>query len=235
MDKTIRNKNGQFVSGVRKDLTGKRFGKLIVIGLDRLEKKRSYWLCKCDCGNEKVLRGDTLEVVRSCGCLKKEQDITNLHIKNNHEMTYHPVYSIWHAMVSRCNNPNDFAYKDYGGRGISVCSDWTDIRNFARWADETGFQKGNGLSIERVDVNGNYCPENCVWIPRSEQAKNRRNTIKLTFDGITKPMSVWAKENGVSYKLVYRRFRDGYTKAEDLFYDGNLQKRDFALSEVFGG
>lgn len=233
MIEATRNKNGQFTSGVRKDLTGKRFGKLVVLELDRIERKKSYWKCKCDCGVEKVIRGDTLEVVRSCGCIKKEQDIKNLGIKNHHEMTYHPVYTIWHAMVSRCTNPKDHAYKDYGGRGITVCDEWKDVRKFAEWADKNGFQKG--LSIERVDVNGNYCPENCKWIPKNEQSRNRRNTVMLTVDNVTKPLFKWAEEYGVSYRLLYGRVKKGYTKANDLFYKGNLQKRELVLSEVFGG
>ena len=166
-DNVVRNQNGQFVKGQGiKDITGEKFGKLTVIALDRMENRRSYWIVECECGNRKVVRGDTLKVITSCGCDKKKQDIINLSITNHHELTYHPVYHIWNAMIYRCCNPKSTAYKDYGGRGIKVCDEWKDIRNFAKWADETGFEPGKNLSIERMDVNGNYCPENCIWIKR---------------------------------------------------------------------
>lgn len=223
-----RNEKGQFVKGSGiKDLTGQRFGKLVVLGLDRIQENKSYWKVKCDCGTEKSVRSDMLKKIVSCGCVKREQDKKNLrYMANNHEMTCHPVYSIWHAMVSRCHNPNDHAYSDYGGRGITVCDEWRDIKLFAKWADSEGFVKGKNLSIERKDVNGNYCPENCCWIDRNLQTRNRRNTIKISIDGEEKPLSEWSEIYKINHSLVLARYEKGYRSPNDLFYKGNLQHRD---------
>lgn len=231
-----RNEKGQFVKGSGiKDITGQRFGKLVVLGLDRIQEKKSYWKVKCDCGTEKSVRSDMLKRIVSCGCVKREQDKKNLHyMANNHEMTYHPVYSIWHAMVSRCHNPNDHAYADYGGRGIKVCDEWRDIKLFAKWADSEGFVKGKNLSIERKDVNGNYCPENCCWIDRNLQTRNRRNTIKLSIDGEEKPLSEWSEIYQINHSLVLSRYEKGYRNPKDLFYKGNLQRRDTKEVYVHG-
>ena len=226
-DKKARNENGQFIKGYGvKDITGKRFGKLTVIGLDRVINRRSYWTVQCDCGNIKTVRGDTLKVITSCGCDKKKQDLINFSVINHHELTYHPVYSIWNAMMQRCENPKFKHYKDYGGRGIKVCEEWKDLRNFAKWADENGFESGKNLSIERKDVNGNYCPENCIWIDRKYQSRNRRNTIRLVIDGIEKPLSEWSEIYGLNYKSVVGRYYRGVRNPDDLFYKGNLQMRD---------
>ena len=129
-------------------------------------------------------------------------------------------------MKNRCENPKDHAYKDYGGRGIKICPEWHDIRNFSKWADETGFESEKNLSIERIDVNGDYCPENCKWIDRRLQTRNRRNTVKLTINGITKPLTEWAEIYGVAKSKVYGRFKRGIRNPDDLFYLGNLQMRD---------
>lgn len=231
-----RNEMGQFVKGSGiNDITGQRFGKLVVVGLDKIINKKSYWKVRCDCGTEKTVRGDTLRRIVSCGCAKREQDKTNLrYMANNHEMTYHPVYSIWHAMVARCHNPKDHAYADYGARGIEVCEEWKDIRCFAKWADSQGFEKGKNLSIERKDVNGNYCPENCCWIDKSLQTRNRRNTIRLSIDGEEKPLSEWSEIHKANHSLVLARYEKGYRSPEDLFYKGNLQQRGIEKFSVYG-
>lgn len=216
--------SGRFVKGEGlKDITGKRFGKLTVIRIDRVENKRSYWWVKCDCGTVKSVRGDTLKVITSCGCDKKKQDIINLNITNHHELTYHPAYHIWNNMISRCDNPADHAYADYGGRGIMVCDEWRDIRKFCEWADKNGFKGGQNLSIERIDVNGNYCPDNCCWIPRSKQPRNRRCSIRLEINGEEKPLREWAEIYGFTdkeYQKITQRYRAGHRDPEYLFFKG---------------
>ena len=215
---------GKFTKGDGlKDITGKRFGKLTVIKLDRVENKRSYWWVKCDCGTVKSVRGDTLKVIASCGCDKEKQDIINLNITNHHKLTYHPAYHIWNNMISRCDNPEDHAYKDYGGRGIKVCDDWHDIRKFCEWADKNGFKGGQNLSIERIDVNGNYCPDNCCWIPRNKQSRNRRCPIRLEINGEEKPLREWAeiyRFTDKEYQKITQRYRAGHRDPEYLFYKG---------------
>mgnify|MGYP000002957813 FL=1 len=227
MDSKCRNKKGQFVKGENvKDISGEKFGKLTVLKLDKIVNRKSYWIVRCECGTIKSVRSDTLKVITSCGCNKKKQDIINLGITNHHELTHHPVYSIWNAMINRCGNPHNKHYNNYGGRGIKVCEEWKDIRIFSKWADETGFEPNKNLSIERKDVNGDYCPENCCWIDRKFQTRNRRNTVMLKIDGVNKPLSEWCEIYNVPYEKVIGRYYRGIQAADDLFYKGNLQMRD---------
>lgn len=167
------------------DLTGKRFGNVSVIS--RAEnatsgkKKETMWLCRCDaCGKEFTTRSRTLlhGNIKSCGCLRLECAVEGA-IKANtkHGATHHrgttKLYNIWLRMKDRCRNPNSSNYKYYGGRGISVCEEWRhDFAAFRDWALANGYQEG--LSIDRIDVNGNYCPENCRWITMAEQQRNKR-------------------------------------------------------------
>lgn len=220
-----RNEKGQFVKGSGiVDLTGKRYGKLTVIEFVEARNKRSFWKVKCDCGNEKIVRGDTLKVIVSCGCVKKEQDAINFNLKskNNHGMTKHKAFSIWSAMMARCYNHNQKHYKDYGGRGIQVCEEWHDVKIFCKWADENGFEKG--LSIERKDVNGNYCPENCCWIPRARQARNKRNTVRINYNGKEMPLIEVAEMLNLDQKKLLGRWDRGIRENELLLYDGNLSE-----------
>ena len=218
-----RNEKGQFVKGAGlNDLTNKRFGQLKVIKLYEIRNRRSYWLCKCDCGNEKIVRSDSLISYRtiSCGCLKKKQDIINLHIVNQHGLTHHPAYNVWFCMMNRCYSKSNTFYKDYGGRGISVCDEWHDVRNFCKWADETGFRKT--LTIERIDVNGNYEPSNCTWITQAEQSLNKRNTIRIWYNGKMMPLLTVARRLGIKDVTVHSRWKLGIRDTERLLYKGSL-------------
>lgn len=221
----LRNDKGQFVKGEnRKDLTGKRFGRLVVVEVDEEKSNRkTYWICKCDCGNTKSIRADTLKFVRSCGCIKKEQDIKNLGITRNHNMTYHPLFSIWNGMMSRCNNQKNPAYKDYGGRGIKVCEEWHKVENFCKWGEENGYKKG--LSIERIDVNKGYSPDNCKWIPISEQPLNTRKTTIVEINGKKIPLAKTARSLGVSPMLAWHRWKNGIRDYDELFFKGNLREK----------
>lgn len=227
----MRNKKGQFVkgSGIH-NLSGKRFGHLVVIELSEIRNKRSFWLCQCDCGNEKIVRSDALISFKtvSCGCLKKKQDIINLRIKNRHGFTYHPAYHIWTGMMNRCYSKCNTFYKDYGGRGITVCEEWHDVKNFCKWADKTGYRKP--LTIERVNVNGNYEPSNCAWITRAEQGLNKRNTVRIIYAGEIRPLRSVARELGLPEKRVMSRWKIGIKDIERLLYDGDL--RDYYRKKV---
>lgn len=218
-----RNKKGQFVSGHNiVDLTGQRFGKLTVIEFAEVRNKRSFWKVKCDCGNEKIVRNDTLKVIVSCGCVKKEQDIANLHYgENNHGMTKHKAFVTWCNMMNRCYSEHNTFFKHYGGRGIKVCEEWHDVKKFCKWADETGYRKG--LTIERIEVNGNYEPSNCKWITMDEQALNKRNTFYCEIDGEKIPAVKLAKEYGIPSKTIKRRYKRGIRNKDELLYKGNLK------------
>lgn len=218
-----RNDKGQFVKGKNiVDLSGRRFGKLKVLRLDEERTKRkSYWICECECGTIKSIRGDTLNVIQSCGCVKKQQDKINLGIKYNHNMTYHPLFPIWDGMMNRCYNENNNAYENYGGRDITVCREWHNVKAFCKWAEENGWKKG--LTIERKDVNKNYESSNCEWIPSNEQAWNTRKTVYVEINGEKIPLAKTARQLGIEPCLVWHRWKRGIRDYERLFFKGNLK------------
>lgn len=187
------------------DITGNRYGRLTVIReVERIRyasgNSHRVWECLCDCGNiircttDRLRRGNT----KSCGCLRKE--ITS---KKNykHGGTKTKLYRIWAEMNGRCFCKTNKAYKNYGARGIRVCDEWRkNFSLFRSWAMSNGYQEG--LTIERIDNNGNYCPDNCKWIPKSEQPKNRRNCHLITFNGKTQTLSEWSRELHVDRECV---------------------------------
>lgn len=163
------------------DLTGQRFGRLTVIRKEGTNKQGSTWLCKCDCGNEKVvsrchlMTGDT----KSCGCLQRENQ------KNGsitHCGTREKLFGVWTAMKNRCTNPNVDGFKYYGGRGIYVCDEWMhDYEAFREWALSNGYTENEGrniLTIDRIDNDGPYAPWNCRWVDMKTQVHNRRCSRK---------------------------------------------------------
>ena len=113
------------------------------------------------------------------------------------------TYSHWYNMKTRCFNKNNAKYKNYGGRGITVCDEWISFVNFHNWAINNGFEEG--LTLERIDVNGNYCPENCTWIPMSQQAKNRRVNRMITYNGITDTIRGWTIRLGFKKETLRNR------------------------------
>lgn len=118
------------------------------------------------------------------------------------------LYHVWLSMRARCNNPNDKGYQNYGGRGIKVCNEWNDYKNFKTWAYENGYKEDSGLSIDRIDVNGNYEPNNCRWATIKQQANNTRRNVYLTIDGEKKSVPEWAEIYGVNQETVRRRVRE---------------------------
>lgn len=196
-----------------KDMIGKRFGRLVVIEKSEPiniynRKSHSYWKCICDCGNEKLVRIDHLirGHVKSCGCLGRESKI-------KHGMINTKLYKVWDGIKSRCNNPNSKAYKNYGGRGIKICESWNDFMTFHKWSIESGYEEG--LTLDRIDVNGNYEPSNCRWVTRKKQARNTRKTIYATINNKTMDLCSWADEIGENREKLYRRVHKlGWTPEE---------------------
>lgn len=214
---------------IKHNLVGEKFNQLTVIKLDidkTEEKQRSYWICNCDCGNIKSVRGDSLidGSVKSCGCLKREQDKINLGT-STHMLHGTRPYNIWIRMKDRCYNTNAEKYKVYGGRGIIVCDEWrNDFINFYNWAINNGYS--DKLSIDRIDVNGNYEPSNCRWATSIEQGRNKQNTLYYTIKGVTKPFREWCEIYKVNYKVAHNRLKKyGEKDTDKIFYQGNLNQK----------
>lgn len=198
------------------NLVGKKFGRLQVVAFDHMDKKgNSYWLCECECGNTSIVRrshlisGDTA----SCGCKLTDFNKQN-HTK--HGMTNEPIYKSWYSMKHRCNNPNAANYDGYGGRGITVCNEWNDFNDFYEWSISHGYRPG--LSIDRIDNNGNYSPENCRWTTSSEQANNKRDTIFVTYNGQTRSIAQWARLFDVIYSTLSRRIKRGVMRDFEEYF-----------------
>lgn len=200
-------------------LLNKRFGKLLVIKELKISNRYGrLWLCKCDCGNQIARNAGFLNSGgnTSCGC-------DNHKFKPIHGGYNTRIYSIWNGMRFRCYNKISEAYENYGGRGITMCKEWLeDFLVFKEWALNNNYS--DKLSIERIDVNGNYCPENCKWIPLKEQSRNKRNNIWITLNGVTKIMKEWALEKGLCHKRVSARLKAGWTPEEALEVIPKLNK-----------
>lgn len=201
------------------DLTHKRFGQLVVLSqAGRNKYGHLVWLCQCDCGNRKIVDGQHLRHgnTRSCGCME------SLNRKNfgtrsirTHEASETPLYKAWMRMKVRCNNQNSDHWNDYGGRGISVCAEWNhSFEAFQKWALENGWRQD--LTLDRIDVNGNYEPSNCRWITNAEQQCNKRNNRWYTFNGKTQLIPAWAKEFGVTDSMIRSRIQKGANPVEVL-------------------
>lgn len=195
-----------------KNLAGKTFGKLTVIGLSSMEKKRRVlWECLCECGSIKAIRQDALvrNASKSCGCLHR--DITRRQF-TKHEgaptTNYKSEYNAWRGLIERCENPCHKAYKNYGGRGISVCKEWK--HSFKLFFEHIGPKPSKDHSIDRIDNDKPYQPGNVKWSTWHEQASNKRNNIFLNFEGEIKTLTDWASELKVSKTALWWRREKGW-------------------------
>jgi len=195
------------------DLTGKQFGKLKVLKKGEInEDENTYWVCECECGNLRNVRSYTLRTGRvvSCGCNREKNKV-------KHGGFGTRLYSCWMGMKRRCTNNEVWnkKWESYGGRGISIHDEWVDdFVPFKTWALKNGYQ--DDLTLDRIDVDGNYNPNNCKWSTPKEQQNNRRINRKVTIDKETKNISEWADFLGINRSTVYSRIKLGWNDVDAI-------------------
>lgn len=203
---------------------GRRSGSLVVVAKASplaSAKTNTRYYCKCDCGKivthflANIIKGS----VSSCGCKTHE----NYSIAaTKHGMRYSEEYYLWASMIQRCTNPNSTAYYKYGKRGIQICKKWFKFEGFFK---DMGKRPSNKHTLERVDNNSGYCKENCIWATWNEQARNKRNSIKINYKGKTLPLATISELTGIKYATLLNRLNTNKSQKQ-LFFKGNLPKRN---------
>lgn len=198
------------------DLCGKKFNKLLVIEFVCRKNKHSYFKCKCDCGNESTVTSNNLRRnhTTSCGCDSSRNNIGQRSI--THGLRKHPIYISWCAMINRCYWAGHNRSTHYMGKGIVICKEWRDdFMSFYDWSINNGWE--HGLSIDRINNDGNYSPENCRWVTNKAQSRNRSTNLVLKIDGVSKIAIEWAEQVGVRPGTIYRRKKIGWSDKECVF------------------
>lgn len=201
------------------NLKGQIFGRLTVLSTDMVVlygTNRSISKCLCSCGNEKEIATSSLKagLTQSCGCIKREQTIQN---NTTHGKSKMKEYKHWMYLKGRCNNPNTKCFHRYGGRGIKVCKRWVD--SFDNFLLDMGLMPTPKHSVERVNNNKGYMPQNCVWATTKQQAENTSKTIKVRYKGEVQLMAYWAKKFGMPVRNLYKRYHNGM-RGDKLFFKG---------------
>lgn len=189
-----------------KNITGKKFGKLTAIKpIGKNKYNQILWLCKCECGNTTITTCSKLlqNITRSCGCFAREQAKK---LNTTHGLSKTRLYKTYSQMKIRCLNPKNPAYKSYGGRGIKICEEWLkDFKVFYSWAMTNGYN--DSLSIDRIDVNGNYEPDNCRWVDAKTQCNNRRSNEQIEFKGVKHSIAEWAEIYKIKKSVLWARLK----------------------------
>lgn len=186
---------------------GEKYGLLLVI---ENHHPKDEVVCVCECGNKKIARATNLYYggTKSCGCLAKKNHSTK------HKGTGTRLYGIWKGMRERCNTRSSTTYKRYGGKGITVCSEWNDFDVFREWALSHGY--ADDLTIDRINSAGNYEPNNCRWATYKEQANNLRTNRVISFNGRTMTMTQWGDELGIKPTTIWARLKRGWSIEQTL-------------------
>lgn len=214
LSRAHRDANSHDINPKCYDMTGMTFARLSVLKYEGYGLgTATRWLCMCSCGKPKIINGESLKYgnTLSCGCLQKS--IASINSKTHGESTT-PLYAVWSQMRFRCSNPNDKEFKNYGGRGISVCIEWMDYIEFSTWAKSAGY--GKGLTLDRIDNGGNYCPSNCRWTDWVTQANNSRQNVLLTMDGVTMTAAEWGRKVGIKSSVIRDRLRLGWSDEDAI-------------------
>lgn len=204
------------------DLSGKTYGNLKVIKrIGTAKNGDSIWRCQCKCGNYHDVNASSLKSgnTKSCGCMAKEWRIAP-HLKHGKSKTR--LYHVWHGMIQRCNNSEHKEFCNYGGRGITVCREWQGEKGFEafeKWANENGFDENAERSVctlDRVNVNGNYEPNNCRWVDMKAQSNNKRTNFLIEFNREKHTLSEWSRITGISRYAIKRRIKAGWSIEDSL-------------------
>lgn len=204
------------------NLEGNVFTRLHVIR--RIENNRhgnTQWLCRCECGNTTVVTGTRLVrgIIKSCGCLR---DDTTTRRNTTHGKRGTRIYRIWLNMKNRCNNTKNVR-RDYRGRGISICDSWNDsFEEFYKWAFSHGYD--DSKSIDRINNDGNYCPENCRWADRVTQANNNRRNVFICIGDEKKTVAQWVKITGLNYSTIFSKLQHGKDEEVKNIIIGKLKE-----------
>jgi hypothetical protein len=199
------------------DITGQRFGRLTVLYredfIKKDGKKETAYICKCDCGKTKKILAYNLKNGHtvSCGCQSLENRIK---ARTSHHLTGTRIYRIWRGMKTRCENKNDYHYELYGKRGISLCNEWQTFEPFYQWAINNGYKET--LTLDRIDVNGNYEPSNCRWATQKEQSNNTRRNRRIVHNGISHTLSEWAEIANINPVTLANRIKTGWDFAKAI-------------------
>ena len=206
------------------DLTGKRFGRLVV--LERAEdnilpsgQHKTMWKCVCDCGGEKITTRTNLVrgITKSCGCYALETRIEQGHKNAKHHGNGTRIYRIYRGMCERCYNKNASQYPRYGARGIAISKDWLGEHGFERfreWAFSNGYS--DDLTIDRINNNESYSPTNCRWATNKQQSNNRRTNVFITYNGETHTLAEWSEITGINVSTIKTRYRRGWNDIDIL-------------------
>jgi len=201
------------------DLTGRRFGRLVVqsrhYSIGPRQNRGALWLCHCDCGEVRIVRSDALQSGKTVSCTCQKRDRVTTHgLSRMADGKKTPEFEVWRGIRRRCCDPSQIGFARYGGRGIKICDRWQN--DYAAFLNDMGKRPSAKHSIERIDNDGDYSPENCRWATSTEQAQNRRSTRLFEFSGQAKCISQWAREFGLNKTTLRRRLDRGVPMPQAL-------------------
>jgi hypothetical protein len=200
----------------RIDLTAQKFGRWMVTGPDAFKAGAMHWHCRCDCGTERVVNGAHLRngKTTSCGCYKAEAKVT-------HGLSGHPMYRTWAGVLSRCRDPKNAWYHRYGGRGITVCERWLDFANF--FADIG--ERPEGMTLDRIDNDGNYEPSNVRWATHKQQAETATRGFRtILVNGEALTITEWSRRLGVHPNVIHTRLHRGWPEEDAVTTPYNIRR-----------